>query len=199
MILPRPLILASASPQRKKILSKLDVPFRIIASCVSERSREKNPRRLVLELAEKKARAIARRYPHCWVLGSDTVVVRGKTIIGKPKNQKDSKRILEFLNGRRHKVYTGSVLVLDGGKTLFRAASVTRLCAKKLDTKALSALAGKHMDKAGSYAVQDRKDPFIAKIDGPRDNVIGLHLDAVRVLLSKARKSQTGLAVGKTK
>lgn len=187
-LLFRPLVLASSSPQRRKILSTLRVPFRIIPSHVSEKSQEKNPRKLVLELAEKKARAIAKKYPHCWVLGSDTVVVRGTTIIGKPKNKRDSRRILEFLNGSRHRVYTGSALALDGGKILFKTASVTYLRARKLDPRALSALAGKHMDKAGSYAVQDKKDPFIARIDGSIDTVIGLNLEDVKTLFLKARK-----------
>ncbi len=198
-LLPKPLILASSSPQRKKLLAKLNIPFKIIPSNVSENTREKNPRKMVLKLALKKALFIAKKKKEYWVLGADTTVVCKGKIIGKPRNSKDSRRILEFLNGQKHKVYTGVAMVLDGGKTIFKTASVTRLKTRKLGEKELSSLAGKHMDKAGSYAVQDREDPFIESVDGPLDNVIGLPLDVVKALIQKSKKSYFSLSSGKTK
>ncbi len=198
-ILPRPLILASSSPQRKKLLSKLKIPFEIIPSNVSENTREKNPRKMVLQLAVKKALFVAKRKKEHWVLGADTTVVCKGVIIGKPRNSRDSRRILEFLNGQKHKVYTGAAMVLNGGETIFQAVSVTHLKTKKLGEKELASLAGKHMDKAGSYAVQDREDPFIESIDGPLDNVIGLHLDAVKSLLKKSKKAYSSRASGRMK
>lgn len=66
------------------------------------------------------------------------------------------------------------------------AAVVTRVLARRLSEKELERLAGKHMDKAGAYAVQDRADPFISRIDGDYDNVVGFPLAAVKRLLRKA-------------
>jgi septum formation protein len=196
---PKPLILASSSPQRKKLLSKLKIPYKIIPSHVSENTREKNPRKMVIQLAVKKALFVAKRNKEYWVLGADTTVVSRGKIIGKPRNPKDSRRILEFLNGQKHKVYTGAALVINGGKMIFKTVSVTKLQAKKLGEKELSSLAGKHLDKAGSYAIQDRDDPFIESIDGPLDNVIGLHLDAIQSLFAKAQSAYASRASGKTK
>lgn len=185
---PAPLILASASPQRKKLLSRLGLPFKIIPSHVSEHCSQKNPRRLVLELARRKAASVARRHPKARVLGADTIVVcRGK-ILGKPRDHKHSGEILRLLSGRWQRVYTGVALAVEGGRRIATEAVVTKVLARKLDGKALEAMTGKHMDKAGAYAVQDRGDPFIERIVGERDNVVGLPLKAVRRLLRRAQR-----------
>jgi len=182
----RPLILASASPQRRRLLKRLGLPFKIVPSGVGENSPEKNPRKLVLFLAKKKARAVARRHPQCMALGSDTVVYCQGEILVKPRSRADSKRILDILNGRWHRVYTGVALALDGGKKIYSEVCVSRTKARKLPPGRLLRLAGKHMDKSGSYAMQDRRDPFIEKVVGGKDNVIGLPLSAVRRLLKRA-------------
>lgn len=184
----RPLILASGSPQRKKLLKALRVPFRIVPAGVSERSSEKNPRRLVLELALRKASHVARKSRHALVLGADTLVVCRGSILGKPKNYSDALRILSALNGRWHRVYTGLALVDAESKRNWREATVSKVKARKLAPQALDRLAGKHMDKAGAYAMQDHDDPFIETVVGPVDNVIGLPLSSVRRLIRKAAK-----------
>ncbi len=182
------LVLASASPQRRKLLQLLRLPFSILPSNVSEASCEKNPRKLVSQLALRKALAVARNSPDSLVLGADTVVVYQGRIIVKPKNRKDSARILNNLNGHVHRVYTGVALVDSSTGRSWREVAVSKVKARKLPPEALERFVGKHMDKAGAYAVQDRKDPFIEKITGPRDNVIGLPLQSVRRLLRKASK-----------
>ncbi len=179
------LILASGSPQRRRLLKKLRRPFRVVASGVSEASAEKNPRKLVRLLAERKALAVAKSHPRDVVLGADTVVSCAGKILGKPRDAAHALRILKLLNGRWQRVYTGIAVARDGGKTLRVDAVVSRVKARKLPEETLRALAGKHLDKAGGYAVQDRADPFIERVDGPFDNVIGLPVDAVRRLLAR--------------
>ena len=181
------LILASGSPQRRLLLKKLRIPFEIIPSDVSEKSSEKNPRKLVLQLAERKARSVARRRPQDLVLGADTIVVCRGEILLKPRDKKDSERILRLLNGRWQRVYTGVALALDGGKIILKDAALTKVLARKLPEEALAKLIGKHMDKAGAYAVQDKRDPFIKRIEGDRDNVVGLPMRVVRRLLQRAK------------
>ena len=179
------LILASASPQRRILLRALKVPFKVVPSRVSERSSVKDPRRLVSLLAERKARSVARGRAGL-VLGADTVVVcRGK-ILGKPRDLKDSARILSLLNGTWHRVYTGVALVDAGTGKAWKAVVASKVKARKLSPERILSMAGRHMDKAGSYAVQDGKDPFISRIAGPYDNVVGLPLAAVRALLKRA-------------
>jgi septum formation protein len=179
-----PLILASASPQRRKILKKLGIPFEIVPSRVSERSSEKDPRRLVVQLARRKALSVAKRRPGAVVLGSDTLVVCKGEILGKPKNRKDSERILRLLNGAWQRVYTGVAVV--AGKRVYTDCAVSKVLARKLSDEQLLKFAGKHMDKAGAYAVQDKQDPFIARVVGDLDNVIGLPLRSVRKTLRRA-------------
>jgi septum formation protein len=153
---------------------------------VHERSRQKDPRKLVQELALRKALSIARRHPGSAALGADTIVVCQGRIIGKPKNHADSMRILRLLNGRWQKVYTGIAIAIDGGKRRWVRAVLSRVLARRLDEAALQRLAGKHPDKAGAYAVQDQADPFISRIEGDYGNVVGLPLDATRRLLQHA-------------
>lgn len=182
--LPGPLVLASESPQRRKLLKKLGIPFEIVPSHASESTRETNPRRLVARLALRKARAVAARRRGAVVLGSDTVVVCAGRVIGKPRGPGAALAMLRLLNGRWQRVYTGIALVAPGGRELSRVI-VSRVKARRLPEPRLRQLAGKHLDKAGAYAVQDRRDPFIARIVGGRDNVIGLPVSAVRALLRK--------------
>jgi septum formation protein len=195
-----PLILASASPRRRVLLRRLGRPFRVIPSRVSERTREKNPRRFVIKLALRKACDVARRHPGATVLGADTIVVCGKEIIGKPRDLADSRRILELLNGRWQEVYTGIAAVWAGGRKSLARAVKSRVLARRLSPAELSRLAGKHPDKAGAYAVQDKDDPFIERIEGDYGNVVGLPLDATRCLLKEAAAcSYRPLAKGRLK
>ena len=182
----KPLILASASPRRKALLRRLGIRFQVVVSHASEKSRQKNPRLLVMELALRKARHVAKARPDAAILGADTIVVCRGRIIGKPLHAADSLRILELLNGRWQEVYTGIAVVLNGGRLAFTRAVKSRVLARRLSPAALQRLEGKHLDKAGAYAVQDRQDPFIERIEGDYGNVVGLPLDAAKKLLQKA-------------
>ncbi len=179
------LILASGSPQRRKLLKGLGIPFRIIIPRVGEESPQRRPSRLVATLALRKARSVARKHPGALILGADTIVVHKGRIIQKPTDQKDSQRILKLLNGGWHRVYTGVALIDSAGKA-WRDVAVSRVKARRLPEETLMRFAGRHMDKAGGYAVQDTGDPFIERIVGPLDNVIGLPLDTVKKLLRRA-------------
>lgn len=107
-------------------------------------------------------------------------------ILGKPKNLKDAVRMITLQSGRSQRVYTGTALVV--GKRIFTDVAVTKVYARLLDADRLRRLAGKHMDKAGAYAIQDRNDPLVERISGDRDNVTGLPMRSVRRLLARARR-----------
>ncbi len=180
------LILASASPQRRRLLRSLRVPFKIIPSRVSEATSESNPRKLVAELAMRKAKAVAAKHPRALVLGADTIVVHQGKILTKPRDRADSRRLLDILNGHCHRVYTGVALIDHLSGKFWKEVTVTKVTARRFPPEEIEKLVGRHMDKAGGYAVQDRNDPFIESIVGPLDNVIGLPLASVRRLLKKA-------------
>jgi septum formation protein len=154
---------------------------------VDEDSPEKDPRRLVVSLARAKALEVAKRHPGLPVLGADTTVVCAGEILNKPADLKDAVRMLTLQSGRTQRVYTGTALVV--GRRVFTDCAVTRVYCRKLDAARLARLAGKHMDKAGAYAIQDRKDPLVERIVGDRDNVVGLPMRSVRRLLARARRA----------
>ena len=182
------LILASASPRRRAILRAAGISFTVDPSGVDEDIAERDPRRLVVKLARLKALDVAKRHPGHLVLGADTIVVCAGKILGKPKDLKDAVRMITLQSGRSQRVYTGIALV--SGKRVYTAVAVTKVYARRLNAARLRALAGKHMDKAGAYAIQDRADPLVARIVGDRDNVTGLPMRSVRLLLARSKRAR---------
>lgn len=171
------LILASKSPRRIELLKSLGMPFEIVPSQSPEKTAYKRPANMVKDLAVKKAFDSARKYPGAVVIGADTLVYCKGKVIGKPKNEKDALRILNMLNGSWQSVYTGMcIMCLDEQKMLF-GAEVTKCKARKLPPEELKAMAGKHLDKAGAYAVQDDDDRFIERIVGSKTNVVGFPVE----------------------
>ncbi len=96
--------------------------------------------------------------------------------------------MITLQSGHSQRVYTGTALVV--GRRIFTDCAVTTVYARKLDAYRLRRLAGKHMDKAGAYAVQDRFDPFVESMVGDRDNVTGLPMRSVRRLLARALRAR---------
>lgn len=184
----RSLILASQSPRRRSLLRTLRVPFRVVPARVDETSEYRMPRKVVSELALRKARAVAERHPKSMILGADTIVVHGRKFLMKPTSRADSWRILRTLNGRWHRVYTGVALIDGPTGRVWQEVAVSRVKARRLPLKDLKRFVGKHMDKAGAYAVQDQEDPFVERIIGPFDNVVGLPMAVVRRLLKRASR-----------
>ncbi|MFH1619274.1 MAG: Maf family protein [bacterium] len=180
------IILASRSPRRKLLMKKAGIPFRAVTSPVSEKTGLKKPSAIVKNLALKKAGYAARLHPGAPVLGADTIVVCKGKIIGKPSNRAHAMSLLRLQNGSWQAVYTGVAVVWNKKGKIFSGYRVSRCKARKFSIAGLERLAGKHMDKAGAYAVQDGADPFIEKIRGSYDNVVGFPLDLVRELLVKA-------------
>jgi septum formation protein len=183
---PRSLVLASASPQRRKLLASMGLRFEVLPSGAPEPVRGKDWRRLARGLALRKARSVARRRPDSLVVGADTVVVCGGRLLLKPRDRAHSLRMLKALSGRWHRVHTGVALVWRGGGVEKSGVETTRCLARSLTDERLERLAGKHMDKSGSYAVQDAGDPLIERIVGPRDNVIGFPRELFRRLAKNA-------------
>src|SRR5689334_10305397 len=92
------LILASKSPRRRSLMKELKIPFRVVPSRVSEQSDEKTPRRLVQELAKRKAESVAKTLKEGLVLGADTLVILGNQILGQPKDANHAYKMLYRLS-----------------------------------------------------------------------------------------------------
>jgi len=177
------IILASKSPRRKALLRRLGLKFRVSPSSASEKTSLRRPSAIVRSLALRKAESVAARFPEYPVVGADTIVVCKGRILGKPKDRSHAFKMLELQNGCWQSVYTGVAVVFRGKK--FCGYEVSRCKARKFPPEKLKKLAGKHGDKAGGYAVQDAGDPFIEKIVGSRDNVVGLPCGLLKKLLRR--------------
>jgi septum formation protein len=185
---PTRYILASASPRRRQLLQEMGLQFRIIPSTIKEKvDPALSPSRLVRKLALQKAVDVARKFKgkeHI-IIGADTIVVRKGEILGKPRDPRHARQILSKLSDSVHFVYTGVAVIetLTGKK--IAAYEKTRVKMKKLSPAEIEYHSGRHLDKAGAYAVQEEKDAFIEKIDGCYYNVVGLPIKLLKRMLKQ--------------
>ena len=186
------IVLASKSPRRTELLRGAGIRHRVVPSSVAETSAYRRPALIVRELAYKKALDVALRHPALPVLGSDTLVYCKGEVLGKPKDHRDALRLLRLQNGTWQSVHTGVALIWLKRGLFLAGSDVTRCRTRKLSEAELRALSRKHHDKAGAYAVQDKDDAFVEKMDGRFDTVVGLSMNLVRKFLKKA-----GLAGGR--
>jgi septum formation protein len=169
-------ILASTSPRRRELLARLGVPFDIASPQFEEvidphASAETQAEQFALG----KARSIVA--PGAVVLGSDTLVVVDRTILGKPTDPADARRMLHLLCGRAHRVVTAVAVVAPGQPDhVFVDEAAVRM--RPADDAEIAAYVstGEPMDKAGAYAAQGAGARFIASIEGDETTVIGLPL-----------------------
>lgn len=179
------IILASGSPRRKDILTKLGYKFDVISAAIKETTTKKRPFAVVKDLALKKAFSVAALYPDALVIAGDTLVYCKGEILGKPKNQKDALRLLNKENGSWQRVYSGLALVCKNKKQILCGYDVSLCKARTLDKKTLQDLSFKHLDKAGAYAMQDKNDMFIEKVVGSKDNVVGFPSELFKEMIKK--------------
>ncbi|MFW6303828.1 MAG: nucleoside triphosphate pyrophosphatase [Candidatus Sumerlaeota bacterium] len=181
------LVLASASPRRRRLLQLLGIDFEVIVSKVDESLLEASgPVEFALIAAEEKCRETAGRLDaHKGVLGADTVVhfetARGMEILGKPSSTEEAKSMLRSLSGRVHQVTTGVALWRPGEEQPLVGSLTTDVRFRPLEQKEIEdyIATGESLDKAGAYAVQGVGGDFIAEVDGDLQNVIGLPLGLV--------------------
>ena len=124
------IILASGSPRRSEILTRMGVPFEKQAADVDEHC-SLGAREAVAELSRKKALAVAAQHPHRVVLAADTLVALENRPLGKPEDEEDACRMLERLSGREHQVYTG-VCVVDAQGRIFQSVEDSDVYFRKL-------------------------------------------------------------------
>ncbi len=100
-----PIILASASPRRRELLTALGVTFEVVPSHVDESTDESDPALAAQLLARRKAEAVAAAHPEALVIGSDTIVVLDGRMLGKPRDASEAREMLLALRGRGHQVF----------------------------------------------------------------------------------------------
>jgi septum formation protein len=182
-----PLVLASASPQRRAILNQLGVAFEVIVSGAEELEHGP-PEEVALENAYRKAAAVAGGLPApshdaTVVIGTDTVVALGPRIYGKPADTAEAERTLRALAGRTHRVISGVCVIR--GDVVRTTAAVTDVTFAPLQEAILRWYldSGEWRDRAGGYAIQGRGAALITAITGDYTNVVGLPVSALLSLV----------------
>jgi len=185
--LTRPrLVLASASPRRRDLLSQAGYDVLIAASDVEEMdSCNEGPEALALINAKRKWTAVAPHYPSEIVVAADTVVWLDGRFYGKPLDFSEATQMLTDLSGRTHQVVTG-VALGRAGEGLRQFAEVSMVTFHALDQDKIAAyLKTIHpLDKAGAYAAQDDNGRIIAQVEGSLSNVIGLPMEKLGAFLA---------------
>lgn len=168
------LILASASPRRKALLSLFGIPFTDRAADIDETmDPEKPPFDEVARVSRLKALAVSRGEEDI-VIAADTIVVCQGKVLGKPHSEAEAASMLRLLSGRDHQVMTGCTILYGDRAETF--TEVTSLHFRSLSEKEIQKYvqSGEPMDKAGAYGIQGGAALFCEKLEGDYYNVMGL-------------------------
>ncbi len=194
------LILASASPRRRQLLSEAGYHFEVDPSHVDE-PEPTGPipvTEYVANLAWRKASSVANRRKTGLILGADTACAVDGIILNKPVDRSDAERMIRLQEGREIDVVTGLCLYrADRGEWVGSAETTVCRCRPLTDEERSEHLdSGRWEGKAGAYGVQD-DDPFVTVVRGSWSNVVGLPLERLDELLREFPRLTTGLGSAK--
>ena len=173
------IILGSASPRRRELLSQIGIEFTVRVSDKEEVYHSEMPEEIRADREKaggKEAESV--------IIGADTVVVLDRKILGKPADEDDAFRMLRSLRGRAHEVYTGVAVLCCGGEqgqiTRCHAVRTEVYVHDMTDDEIRGYIAtGEPADKAGGYGIQGAFAKYIDRIDGDYYNVVGLPVSYV--------------------
>ena len=182
-----PIVLASDSPRRRRLVRALDAPVTAVSPLAEEGPPlpGETPAALVGRLSASKAEAVVPLAENAIVLGADTVVALDGTVLGKPADEQDAARMLRLLRGRMHTVVTGlTVIDARAGRRLSTVTSTGGRIRHFSDEEVAAYVdSGAPMDKAGAYGVQDADFSPASETNGCYLNVVGLPMcEVVRAL-----------------
>jgi len=180
------IILASNSPRRKELLTRIGLSFTVAPADVDESVLPgESPEAYAVRVALDKARIAAERAGEGIVIAADTIVVAGDAILGKPSGPADARRMLSVLSGRGHEVITG-LAVVDAATGRFTVrTSATQVWFRELSDREIESYVatGEPLDKAGAYGIQERGALLVERIEGCYSNVVGLPLSLLGEML----------------
>ncbi len=169
------IILASASPRRKELLSRTGIIFSIETADIDETIDPSKPlSEESRRLSYLKAKAVLDKHPDCIIIGSDTIVTIDQTVLGKPKDREDAEHMLRLLSGRTHQVYTG--LSILSSRREFTYLSISDIVFDELSEQEIQEYlsSDEPYDKAGAYAIQGLASRYIKEIRGDFYAIMGL-------------------------
>ena len=187
--LPAAIILASASPRRRRLLDEAGYTFTVVEPDVDESAFPTEgiaARQYAEALALAKARSVAPMVPDRLVIGADTIADFDGEIIGKPIDADDAERITRKLFSAPHKVITGVAIIRLGDDTEIVESDSTTVYPKPMTAGQIAEhiKSGTWQDKAGAYAIQETGDEFVERIEGSLTNVMGLPMELLKSLLA---------------
>ena len=187
--MPAPLILASASPRRRRLLDRIGVEIAAADPAELDEAplKAELPADHARRLAAAMAALLASRHPGAVVLAADTVVAAGRRILPKAADAAVVRDCLTLLSGRRHRVLT-AVTVVDAAGVARHRLSTSIVAFGPLSAAAIDdyAASGEGEGKAGGYAIQGRAEAFVRFLSGSHSGVVGLPLFETRALLIAA-------------
>ncbi len=200
--------LASQSPRRQELLRQIGVPFELLAPGPEEDAEAleavrpgESPTRYVERVVLAKAHAarerrLARALPEAPILVADTTVAVGGSILGKPADDDDARRMLRLLSGRGHRVLTALAVVR--GARIDHSTQVSRVRFARLSADEVEAYvaSGEPRGKAGAYAIQGRAAAFVRRIEGSHSGIMGLPLHEIATLLRRELATLRQAATG---
>lgn len=182
------LVLASASPRRRELLSLLGLPFVVRPVDVDEDMEDDSePERVARGIARTKAEAARLLIPEAPILAADTVVAHGGRLLGKPRDASEARQMLRELRGETHHVVTAVALVPRGGRGILARHPITAVTMRSYTDDEIDAsiARGDPFDKAGAYAIQDEVMHPVERYTGCYCNVVGLPLWPLIEMLRK--------------
>lgn len=171
------IILASGSPRRRELMTRLGINFQYVTSTAKE---DMNPDIPVGDLAIKNAAmkgySVANLYDEAFIIAADTIVHCEGRIFGKPKGEEDVFEMLRFLRNKVHQVTTGVAIINKNAAVCERFYRTTDVYFKNYSDDFIKwyIKSEEPFDKAGSYAIQGKGCLMVDKIEGCYDNVVGL-------------------------
>ena len=189
-----PLILASASSRRRQLLEESGFVFDTLPpdeNAEDARRTNETPIEYVRRLAFQKAKNVADTLEQGIILGSDTIVLCGESLLGKPTDQNDARKMLQQLRGQVHSVLSGLCLIKKGGSnemTTRQGTEISQLIMQPISDDLLESYleTGGWQGKAGAFGYQDGND-WITIIKGSESNVVGLPMELFRAELASLR------------
>jgi septum formation protein len=183
---PKQLVLASASPRRSELLQRMGLTFEVCPTDVEEvETAHDGPAQMVLHNAALKADALGVEFADSLVLGSDTTVALGGTVLNKPVDLAEARAMLKRLGGREHTVYTAVSLRWGAAGFSVDFVESSQVCFKPLDDATISSYFAQvnPLDKAGGYGIQQGRELIIEAVVGSVENVMGLPIQALEARL----------------
>ncbi|RAP29864.1 septum formation protein Maf [Candidatus Marinamargulisbacteria bacterium SCGC AG-414-C22] len=179
--------LASQSPRRVELLSKLPVTFTQIPNLLNDETlvaADGNISNQIIQLCIRKAKASLANYKN-WILTADTCVILNDTVFGKPRSEKEAEQMLLALSGETHDVISACCLYNPQTHHYFTCSDTAHVTFSNLSLQCIQHYIKNctPFDKAGSYGIQDIPSHFLAQLNGNYETVLGLPINQLKKLL----------------